>query len=123
MNNLNHQTSQAIRTQSEALAEAIVARQYRLQPEAWQAYDESGRKKSLRDAGYHLAYLSEAIAGGAPALFATTAWALTWPTPPNCSERFNACTERPNFPAPASAWPPSSASFTVTAGGCGRRPR
>ena len=75
MNNLNHRTSQAIRTQSEALAEAIVARQYRLQPEAWQGYGESGRKKSLRDAAYHLAYLSEAIAGGAPALFADyVAW-------------------------------------------------
>ncbi len=50
-----------------------------------------------------------------------TAWALTWPTHRDCSERFNACTERLNFPARASAWPPSSASFTVTADGCGPR--
>ncbi len=70
MNNLNHPTSQAIRSQSDALAQAIVERQYGLQPGTWQAFGASGHQKSLRDAGYHLAYLSEAIANDAPVLFA-----------------------------------------------------
>ncbi len=75
MNPLNYLTSQAIREHSAALAEAIVARQSSLQPAAWQAFDVGSRQKSVRDAGYHLAYLSEAIASDAPALFADyVAW-------------------------------------------------
>ena len=70
MSDLNHITSQAIRAHSEALAQAIINRHYGLQPTEWQPYGDDGHKKSLRDAGYHLAYLSEAIADGAPALFA-----------------------------------------------------
>ncbi len=70
MNTLNLQTSQTIRVQSDGLAHAIVARQYGLQPDRWQTFGASGRQKSVRDAGYHLAYLSEAIANDAPALFA-----------------------------------------------------
>jgi methanogenic corrinoid protein MtbC1 len=70
MNSLNATTSQAISAQSAALAQAIVERQYGLEPGAWQTFGASGRQKSVRDAGYHLAYLSEAIAADEPALFA-----------------------------------------------------
>jgi methanogenic corrinoid protein MtbC1 len=69
VSDLNQQTSQAIRAHSEVLAQAIVDRHYSLEPGKWQPYGDDGRKKSLRDEGYHLAYLSEAIADGAPALF------------------------------------------------------
>ena len=70
MSELNRAASQAIRAHSEALAQAIVARHYALQPAQWRTYGDEGYQKSLRDTGYHLAYLSEAIAVGAPALFA-----------------------------------------------------
>ena len=74
MNSLTYLTSQAIRARSTTLAEAIVAHQYSQQP-AWQTFGNSGRQKSVRDVGYHLAYLSEAIARDAPALFADyVAW-------------------------------------------------
>lgn len=69
MNSLTHVTGQAIRARSATLAEAIVAHQYGRQP-AWQTFGASGRQKSLRDVGYHLAYLSEALASDAPTLFA-----------------------------------------------------
>ncbi len=69
MNPLNLSTSQALQANSEALSRAIVSRHYGLQPTEWQAYGDGGRQKSLRDTGYHLAYLSEAIAADAPALF------------------------------------------------------
>jgi methylmalonyl-CoA mutase cobalamin-binding domain/chain len=66
----HHQKAgQAIDVQREELAEAIVARQYELQPEFWKPYGHSGREKSVRDAGYHLTYLSEALATANPALF------------------------------------------------------
>jgi methylmalonyl-CoA mutase cobalamin-binding domain/chain len=72
---LNKKASQAIRNQLRMLSEAIVSRQYELQPEIWQPYGETGREKSVRDVGYHLSYLSEAIAASDPALFADyVAW-------------------------------------------------
>jgi methanogenic corrinoid protein MtbC1 len=64
------EASQAIAAQRDGLSEAIVARQYGLQPELWKPYGSSGRKKSVRDVGYHLTYLSEALATANPALFA-----------------------------------------------------
>ena len=75
MNSLNQATSQALHAHREGLARAIVNRHYGLQATEWRAYGDSGRQKSLRDVGYHLAYLSEAIADDAPALFADyAAW-------------------------------------------------
>src|ERR1019366_3847634 len=50
---------------------------------------------------------------------ATTAPASIWHTLVRCSDPFSACTGRPSFQAPASAWPPCSASFTATAGASG----
>ncbi|MCX7838486.1 MAG: cobalamin-dependent protein [Anaerolineae bacterium] len=78
MNTLNQQASATINTQRDALAEALVARQYQLQSEFWNRFGETGRAKSVRDAGYHLTYLSEALAAGDPTLFVEyVVWAKT----------------------------------------------
>jgi MerR family transcriptional regulator, light-induced transcriptional regulator len=61
--------AQAIRQNQEELAESIVARQYALQPEVWERFGAAGLAKSVRDQGYHLTYLSEALTAGEPALF------------------------------------------------------
>ncbi len=67
--------SQLIRQSADALAEAIVAWQYKLQPEIWQPYGAPGRVKSVRDARYHLDYLAEALDAEDPSLFtAYLAW-------------------------------------------------
>jgi methanogenic corrinoid protein MtbC1 len=70
------EASQALDAQRVALSEAIVGRQYALQPATWKPYGEDGRQKSVRDVGYHLTYLSEALASSNPTLFADyVAWA------------------------------------------------
>lgn len=61
--------AQAIRQQQSALAEAIVARQYERQPGVWRPFGDPGRAKSVRDAGYHLTYLAEALETQNPTLF------------------------------------------------------
>jgi methanogenic corrinoid protein MtbC1 len=78
MNTRAKQTSTAIQSQRDALAEAMVARQYQLQPEFWHRFGDTGRAKSVRDAGYHLTYLSEALAADDPTLFVEyVLWAKT----------------------------------------------
>lgn len=62
-------TGLLLRTQSETLAEAIVARQYELQPQVWKPYGSIGRAKSVRDVRYHLNYLTEALDAGDAGLF------------------------------------------------------
>jgi len=58
------------------LAEAVTALHYERRPELAQRYGPAGRAKCLQDAGYHLAYLSEALASSSPDLFADyVAWA------------------------------------------------
>ena len=75
MSDRHHRASQAIDAQRDRLSEAIVARQYELQAELWKPYGSSGREKSVRDVGYHLTYLSEALTTSNPALFADyVAW-------------------------------------------------
>jgi methylmalonyl-CoA mutase cobalamin-binding domain/chain len=75
MSERHRRASQAIDAQRDVLSEAIVARQYELQAELWKPYGSSGREKSVRDVGYHLTYLSEALATANPALFADyVAW-------------------------------------------------
>jgi len=66
---LERECAQAIRRQHQALAEAIVERQYAQQPEIWRPFGDPGRVKSVRDAGYHLTYLAEALDARQPALF------------------------------------------------------
>jgi methanogenic corrinoid protein MtbC1 len=74
----NREVSRTIRTERQALAKQIVAQQYGLQPEEWATYGDVGWEKSVRDAGYHLAYLAEAIAASDPSLFVDyVAWVRT----------------------------------------------
>ena len=76
MNTIQQQAAQAIRQMQADLAEAAVTRQYALQPEVWLPYGEIGRQHSVRDEGYLLTYLCEALAAGEPALFIEyLAWA------------------------------------------------
>lgn len=58
-----------IRDLQDVLADRIVTYQYELQPESWKPLGDLGRVKSVRDAGYHLTYLAEALEAGEPTLF------------------------------------------------------
>jgi methanogenic corrinoid protein MtbC1 len=59
----------------EAIAEAVVERQYGMQPAFWHQFGDRGRALSVRDVKYHLPYLSAAIAADEPELFASyVAW-------------------------------------------------
>lgn len=69
MSETTTQASAFILAQRDVLAEAIVARQYQLQSQFWKPFGDSGRAKSVRDAGYHLTYLSEALFASDPTLF------------------------------------------------------
>ena len=72
---MSTQTGLLIREHAAALAEAAVAQQYAAQPGIWRPYGSPGRAKSVRDAGYHLDYLVEALDAGDPSLFtAYLAW-------------------------------------------------
>ena len=67
-----------IRARQQAVAERVVARQYSLQAESWATYGDDGRAKSVRDVGYHLAYLAEAVDAADVGLFqAYVAWVQT----------------------------------------------
>src|SRR3954451_16210045 len=65
----NRQTGQLIEAQRRMLAEAVVARQYELQPGLRERYGEGGRAKCVQDTDYHLAYLAAAVTYSSPALF------------------------------------------------------
>src|SRR5436309_15241434 len=66
----NRETGQLIEARRRALAEAVVARQYQLQPGLRERYGEGGRAKCVQDTDYHLAYLAAAVTYSSPALFA-----------------------------------------------------
>ena len=51
------------------LAEETVTRHYAANPQLAVRYGPKGRAKCVEDARYHLAYLDEALASGAPPLF------------------------------------------------------
>ncbi len=68
MSENTQQASAIILAQRDVLAEVIVTRQYQLS-HFWEQFGEAGRAKSVRDAGYHLTYLSEALAASDPTLF------------------------------------------------------
>src|SRR5919205_884972 len=51
-----------LREERAALAEAVTARHYELNPSLATRYGAAGRDKCLQDAGYHLSYLGEAAA-------------------------------------------------------------
>jgi signal transduction histidine kinase/ActR/RegA family two-component response regulator len=69
MPDLNRQAGQTIESQCRALAEAVVTRQYQLQPELRQRYGEGGQAKCVQDTEYHLAYLAAAVRYSSPTLF------------------------------------------------------
>jgi methanogenic corrinoid protein MtbC1 len=65
-----------LRQHQAAIAEELVDRQFAARPELSERYGPSGRQKCLEDAGYHLAYLADAMDAGEPALFASyVGWA------------------------------------------------
>lgn len=69
MNTLNQQVSEALNRQRPALAALMVTREFARHPELDPRYGDAGREKCLEDAGYHLAYLAQAIAAGKTELF------------------------------------------------------
>lgn len=76
MDDMNAAVSRALDAQRQALAEALTARHYQLQPELAVRYGEAGRARCLQDANFHLSYLADAVAAGSPSLFADyVAWA------------------------------------------------
>ena len=69
MNPLNQQVSDALNVRRAALAAQMVAREFVRHPELEKRYGVAGRDRCLEDAGYHLAYLAQAIAADSAALF------------------------------------------------------
>ena len=69
METFNLQVSQAITARLEMLAEAVVERQYRLQPDLLSRYGEAGREKCLQDTKHHLSSVLSAIALSTPGVF------------------------------------------------------
>jgi len=63
------QSTNPIAERREDLARAVVAMQFERWPALYARYGEAGRGKCVEDVGYHLLYLSEAVAADSPALF------------------------------------------------------
>ena len=66
----SRRAADALNERRDAIAAALVEREFAAHPELTQRYGAIGREKSLQDAGYHLAYLAEAVARGDATLFA-----------------------------------------------------
>ena len=76
--NLPQQFQNILQQQSATIAERIVEQQYKLQPNFWKPYGSEGRKISVRDAGYHLPFLAEAVVANDPHIFRDyVAWVKT----------------------------------------------
>ncbi len=69
MSDLHTTASRAIDARRQALAQAVVARQYQRRPELTGRYGKLGQARCVQDVAYHLAHLSVAIATASPALF------------------------------------------------------
>lgn len=69
MTHPSREAAATIRQQGAAMSQLIVLRQYNRQPELWQRFGDTGRSYSLRDAGYHLSYLAEALDANDDRLF------------------------------------------------------
>ncbi len=75
MSGINAKIAKIINEQMELLSEAIVTRQYEIQPEIWEPFGDKGREFSLRDSNHHLRYLIEALTESDPTIFANyVAW-------------------------------------------------
>lgn len=64
MESIAKQFENLVIQQQSIIAEKVVEKQYALQPEFWKPYGSSGRRLSVRDAGYHLPFLAEAVVSG-----------------------------------------------------------
>ena len=72
----SRKAGQLLEGERQSLAEAIVSRQYQVQPELRERYGEGGREKCVEDTKYHLAYLAAAVQYASPSLFGEYfAWA------------------------------------------------
>jgi methanogenic corrinoid protein MtbC1 len=69
MNPTNSNLDDILLLHQNEIAEKIVELQYGRQPAFWKPYGSAGRRLSLRDAGYHLPFLSESITAGNPDIF------------------------------------------------------
>ena len=58
-----------ISQRSQIISEKIVEKQYEMQSEFWKSYGSRGRSISVRDAGYHLPFLTEALIADDPQIF------------------------------------------------------
>lgn len=58
-----------IENKSQQIAEKIVELQYNANPEYWKKFGEKGKQISIRDAGYHLPFLTEAIIANDKSIF------------------------------------------------------
>lgn len=67
---LNQATATAIAARRAALATATVADDYARRPAYLARYGADGRVRYVQDAGYHMAFLADAVATKSPALFA-----------------------------------------------------
>jgi methanogenic corrinoid protein MtbC1 len=66
---INFEIAKVLDEERNSLSEAIVSRQYELQPEIWEPYGEKGRELSLGDSNHHFNYLIEALNQSDPTLF------------------------------------------------------
>lgn len=67
-----------VKERTNTIAERIVDLQYASQPEFWKPYGSEGRRLSVRDAGYHLPFLTEAVVTNEPQIFTDyIAWVKT----------------------------------------------
>jgi methanogenic corrinoid protein MtbC1 len=69
MNSVNLEASQVLRKRSTELARFIAAAHYGIQPDTWEKFGIPGHEKSIRDVGFHLAYLADAVRFDVPELF------------------------------------------------------
>jgi len=69
MNFLKEGIQKVISDNAQIIASEVVDMQYNIQPGTWEKFGEKGRKLSIRDAGYHLPFLTEAIVSDDPAIF------------------------------------------------------
>lgn len=76
MTEISPLVSELVLSKGQKIAEALVDREFSRHPELVERYGRIGREKSLQDAGYHLAFLAQALALGDSALFIDyIAWA------------------------------------------------
>ena len=74
----SHTTSRLINEQKQILAQAIVTAQYQRQSAEWSRYGQAHMATSVRDTGYHLDHLAQAIElDSLPLLIEYSAWCKT----------------------------------------------